>query len=137
MAEYPRLEKEEKIRKGYKYSYRCYLITRPQVTMEDFESGVNWMIKEMKSRFPLKQFAIAYTEVGVVPSLIDFVFVFEKDPNLTHREFFEQIKSVASELYWCWDLGLKEIILLEKPFPWIWVGLLLLLGFLGLGEKKG
>ena len=66
---------------------------------------------------------------------MDFVFVFEKDPNLTHGEFSERIKDIAKEVYW--DLSLEEIILLERPFPWIWVGLLLLLGFLGLGEKKG
>jgi len=132
---YPRLREEEKIKKGYKYSYR-YLLSVPYTTMETFEPSVNLTMARIKDRFPLKQLNIAYVTVEKgIPSRVDFVFVFEKDPNLTHREFSEQIKSIAKEVYW--DLSLEEIILLERPFPWIWVGLLLLLGFLGLEGKKG
>jgi len=132
---YPRLREEEKIKKDYKYSYR-YLLSVPYTTMETFEPSVNLTMARIKDTFPLKQLNIAYVTVEKgIPSRVDFVFVFEKDPNLTHGEFSERIKDIAKEVYW--DLSLEEIILLEKPFPWIWIGLLLLLGFLGLGEKKG
>jgi len=131
---YPRLREEEKIKKGYKYSYR-YLLSVPYTTMETFEPSVNLTMARIKDRFPLKQLNIAYVTVEKgIPSRVDFVFVFEKDPNLTHGEFSERIKDIAKEVYW--DLSLEEIILLERPFPWIWVGLLLLLGFLGLEGKK-
>ena len=130
---YPRLREEEKIKKGYKYSYR-YLLSVPYTTMETFEPSVNLTMTRIKDRFPLKQLSIAYATVEKgVPSRVDFVFVFSKDPNLTHGEFSERIKNIAKEVYW--DLSLEEIILLEKPFPWIWLGLLLLLGVLGLKEE--
>jgi len=123
---YPRLRENERIKKGYKYSYR-YFLSVPYTTMETFEPSVNLVMMRINNKFPLKQLNIAYATVEKgVPSRVDFVFVFEKDPNLTHGEFSEQIKSIAKEVYW--DLDLEEIILLERPFPWIWLGLLLLLG---------
>jgi len=129
---YPRLRENERIKKGYKYSYR-YFLSVPYTTMETFEPSVNLVMMRINNKFPLKQLNIAYATVEKgVPSRVDFVFVFEKDPNLTHGEFSEQIKSIAKEVYW--DLDLEEIILLERPFPWIWLGLLLLLGVLGLKE---
>jgi len=133
---YPRLGENERIKKGYKYSYR-YLVSVPYTTMETFESSVNLVMIRLNNKFPLKQLNIAYATVEKgVPSRVDFVFVFEKDPGLTHGEFSEQIKNIAKEVYW--DLDLEEIILLEKkPFPWIWLGLLLLLGVLGLKEREG
>jgi len=130
---YPRLRENERIKKGYKYSYR-YFVSVPYDLIETFESSIDVIITRINSKFPLKQLNIAYYATDKrIPSRVDFVFVFEKDPGLTHGEFSEQIKNIAKEVYW--DLSLEEIILLEKPFPWIWLGLLVLLGFLGLGEK--
>jgi len=122
--EYPRLSLDERIRKGYKYSYR-YFLSVPYRTMETFEPSVNLTMARVNERFPLKQLNIAYVTVEKgIPSQVDFVFVFETDPSLSHGQFSEEIKSIASQTYW--DLSLREIVLLERAFPWWLLGLVFL-----------
>lgn len=104
---------EEKIRSGKKYRYR-YSLFVPYKTPEAFEPSVNLTIARIKQAFPsLSQLVIAYATMpaGTIPSTVDLVFTFGQDPFLTHQEFQDRVKQIASQVYW--TLQLQEITLLE------------------------
>lgn len=133
MTEYPKLSLNEKIRGGYKYSYR-YLLSVPYITIGAFEASVNLNITRIEKKFPFLQLQIARVIVDtMIPDKVDFVFTFSQEPSLTHNQFSEEIRSVAKETYW--GLDLQEVVLLKKPFPWFWGGAGLL--FLFLMSKEG
>lgn len=134
--EYPRLSPNEKIKKGCKYSYR-YSLYVPYIILETFEASLPLVGGRIEKKFPLLSSLYIYYVIvnSAIPDEIDFAFSFNEEPGFTHSQFSEQIKSIAGETYW--NLSLQEFVLLEKPFPWFWLGLLFLVGTLGVKGKKG
>lgn len=134
---YPKARLGEQIIAGEKYSYR-YDLSVPYTTLGTFKPSISLNGYAIEREFPgisYLRFACVYVE-STIPVRIDVVVVFKEAPGLTHREFSNRIKEIATERYW--TLILRDIVILEaKPFSWGWLALLLVVMILWyFGSKK-
>ena len=120
------------------YSH-SYSVLAPELSEETLKLALDVVIAHFIENYPLKQFYIitwGRTPEGAIRG-IEVSFEFSSAPNLTHREFSNEIIAFAKERYV--DLEMYQTALFKARFPW-WA-LLIALGIggvaIGSAVKKG
>jgi len=129
----------EAIRKklvGKKLSYREYYAIINEMVHDGLDDVV---MAHFMENYPLKQLYIVTwgrTPEGEIRG-IEPCFEFSSAPNLTHREFSNEIIAFAKERYI--DLEMYDTALFKAKFPWWALGIALVIGGIAIGSavKEG
>ena len=126
------------IEAGKLYSH-SYSVLAPELSEETLKLALDVVMAHFMENYPLKQLYIVTwgrTPEGEIRG-IEPCFEFSSAPNLTHREFSNEIIAFAKERYV--DLEMYDTALFKAKFPWWALGIALVIGGIAIGSavKEG
>lgn len=126
------------IEAGKLYSH-TYSVVASELSEETLKLALDVIMFHFMENYPLEQlYVITWerTPEGAIRG-IEACFVFKAPPNLTHREFSNEIIAFAKERYV--DLEMYKTTLFKAKFPWWALGIALIIGGIAIESavKKG